>query len=191
MQEGTWANVQGMAPRNFTCGHEGCGREVASERGWYYQRPGLSADAWIYVCPGCRCPTFFHAGMQVPGVSLGSKVDHLPQVVKELYEEARKVTSQGAHTSAVMACRKILMHVAVEKGAAPNQGFVAYVDHLVNNRYVPPNSQPWVDRIRAKGNEANHEIKLMGQQDASETLGFVEMLLKFIYEFPGKVAQTP
>lgn len=83
------------------------------------------------------------------------------------------------------------MHVAVEKGAAPNQSFVAYVDHLVNNRYVPPNSQPWVDRIRAKGNEANHEIKLMGRQDASETLGFVEMLLKFIYEFPGKVAQTP
>jgi len=43
-----------------------------------------------------------------------------------------------------------------------------------------------VDHIRTKGNEANHEIRLMGRQDAEELVTFVEMLLKFIYEFPSK-----
>jgi hypothetical protein len=44
-----------------------------------------------------------------------------------------------------------------------------------------------VDHIRKKGNEATHEIALMGQADAEELIGFTEMLLKFIYEFPARV----
>ena len=78
------------------------------------------------------------------------------------------------------------MHIAVEQGAQQNKSFVEYVDYLVQNHFAPPKSQPWVDRIRQKGNEANHEIRIMQKADAQEIMTFLEMLLKFIYEFPQK-----
>lgn len=83
------------------------------------------------------------------------------------------------------------MHIAVEQDADENQSFVQYVDYLVNNGFAPPKSQPWVDRIRQKGNEATHEIRIMGKPDAQEIITFLEMLLKFIYEFPQKAQQPP
>ena len=48
-----------------------------------------------------------------------------------------------------------------------------------------------VDHIRKKGNEANHEIKLMTQADAEELIAFTEMLLKFFYEFQNRVPAPP
>ena len=56
--------------------------------------------------------------------------------------------------------------------------------------YVPPNGQGWVDHIWTKGNEANHEIRLMRKTDAEELISFSEMLLKFIYEFPQRVMKA-
>jgi hypothetical protein len=56
--------------------------------------------------------------------------------------------------------------------------------------YVPPNGKAWVDHIRKKGNEANHEIVLMKKEDSQELISFVEMLLKFIYEFPNRVPKS-
>jgi hypothetical protein len=49
----------------------------------------------------------------------------------------------------------------------------------------------WVDRIRTQGNEAAHEIVLKTKEEADEILTFLEMLLKFIYEFPGRVTPSP
>lgn len=84
------------------------------------------------------------------------------------------------------------MNIAVAQGAKEGESFVAYVEHLANAGFVPPNGRGWVDHIRSKGNEANHEIKLMGQSDAEELISFAEMLLKFIYEFPSKIPpKTP
>ena len=56
--------------------------------------------------------------------------------------------------------------------------------------YVPPNGRAWVDHIRTKGNEANHEIKLMSKADAEELIVFAEMLLKFMFEFPGRLPKA-
>ena len=47
-----------------------------------------------------------------------------------------------------------------------------------------------MDHIRKKGNEANHEIRLMKKADAEELISFSEMLLKFIYEFPQRVPKA-
>jgi len=79
------------------------------------------------------------------------------------------------------------MHIAVQKGAEEGKPFTAYVEHLAAKGYVPPDGTAWVDYIRKKGNEANHEIHLVYQQDAEILIGFVEMLLKLIYEFPSKI----
>ncbi len=79
------------------------------------------------------------------------------------------------------------MHIAVDLKAAPNLSFLQYVEYLAAQGYVPPNGRAWVDHIRAKGNEANHEIVLMQKNDSEELISFIEMLLKFIYEFPNRV----
>ena len=82
------------------------------------------------------------------------------------------------------------MNIAVSQGAAPGESFMEYVEYLANNGYVPPKGKGWVDHIRKKGNEANHEIVLMTMGDADELISFTEMLLKFIFEFPSRVPTT-
>jgi hypothetical protein len=62
--------------------------------------------------------------------------------------------------------------------------FIDYVNFLAEKNYIPPDGKGWVDYIRKKGNEATHEIAIMKKQDAEELLSFIEMLLKFIFEFP-------
>jgi hypothetical protein len=79
------------------------------------------------------------------------------------------------------------MHIAVSKGAAPGDTFINYVQFLADKNFIPPDAKEWVDHIRKKGNEANHEIAIMTQEDAEELLSFCEMLLKVIFEFPAAV----
>ena len=94
--------------------------------------------------------------------------------------------SVSAYTASVLACRKLLMNIAVAQGAAEGKKFAEYVQYLADNGYVPPNGKGWVDHIRKKGNEATHEIPHMERGDAEELIAFAEMLLKFIYEFPAR-----
>jgi hypothetical protein len=82
------------------------------------------------------------------------------------------------------------MHLAVAQGAPEGESFLKYVDYLAAQGYVPPNGRAWVDHIRTKGNEANHEIKLMTKADSEELIVFAEMLLKFMFEFPGRIPKT-
>lgn len=79
------------------------------------------------------------------------------------------------------------MNIAVAEGAEANKSFVHYVEYLSEKNFIPPNGKGWVDYIRKRGNEANHEIALMSETDASALVGFVEMLLRFIYEMPSLV----
>jgi hypothetical protein len=83
-----------------------------------------------------------------------------------------------------MVCRKILMHLAVEKGAKPGGTFQSYFEHLAANGYVPPGGEGWVEYVRQRSNEANHEIVIMADTDSTALIKCVEMLLRFIYEFP-------
>lgn len=90
-----------------------------------------------------------------------------------------------------MDCRKLLMHVAVDKGAAAGENFVSYVNYLEQNHFTPPGSRDRVDYIRQAGNEANHEIKTMHQQDAENLITFSAMILQFVYEFGQKIKPPP
>ena len=76
------------------------------------------------------------------------------------------------------------MHIAVAEGADEGKTFLSYVDYLVEHHYAPPKSKVWIDKIRAHGNEAAHEIVLKTNGEANEIMVFLEMLLKYIYEFP-------
>ncbi|MCA9233271.1 MAG: DUF4145 domain-containing protein [Planctomycetales bacterium] len=184
----SWHNVQKIHPVRFRCGF--CDDQVANDKG-YFASLGDRLRYHIYLCPGCDKPTFFdESGRQFPGVPFGEKVNSLPAEVDALYLEARNACSVAAFTSAVLACRKILMNVAVEQGAPAGLKFIEYVDHLANTGLIPPNSRGWVDHIRKKGNEATHEIAMMSKADATELMALTEMLLKIVYEFPRRVPTT-
>ena len=45
----------------------------------------------------------------------------------------------------------------------------------------------WVDYIRSRSNDANHDIVEFTQQDAIAIIELTEMSLRIIYEFPKKV----
>jgi hypothetical protein len=183
-----WEGIQAVESRSYTCGY--CGTSLASERGWRAQlgRSGPIA-ANIYICHQCDRPTFFdHERNQTPGVVFGAPVNDIPEkTVEQLYDEARNTTGAGAYTAAVLCCRKLLMHIAVSKGAASGDTFINYVQFLADKNFIPPDAKDWVDHIRKKGNEANHEIAIMSKDDAEELLSFCEMLLKVIFEFPATV----
>ena len=181
-----WTNTQGLTPMSFTCGH--CGKVVASVAGYC---TGDIPQRFIYVCPNCSRPTYFAEDKtQLPGIAPGVGVEHLPDDVEKLYREARNCVAIGSYTSSVLSCRKLLMQIAVAQEAATGRSFVDYVEYLAEKGYVPPNGRGWVDHIRKKGNEANHEIRLMKKADAEELISFFEMLLKFIYEFPQRVPKA-
>ena len=79
------------------------------------------------------------------------------------------------------------MHIAVSKGVHADQGFMGYVQFLLEKHYIPPDAKSWVDQIRIKSNEANHEITVMTREDAEDLMSFCHMLLKVIFEFPAIV----
>ena len=92
--------------------------------------------------------------------------------------------SVSAYTSAMMACRKLLMNVSATQGAKEGLGFVDYVDFLVNKGYAPPNSRDWVDKIRSIGNQASHKIPTVSRADAILVISFTDALLRFVFGFP-------
>lgn len=191
-----WQKRSIIFPRDWTCGY--CGNIVAGNSGYYATHPGVSdADAtaksndFVYICPRCGCPTaFIHDGVdviQVPGPKFGNEICGLPETVSALYDEIRECVKVGAFTSAVLSERKLLMHIAVDNGAEEGKSFFEYVAYLSDAGYVPPNGKGWVDEIRKRSNEANHEIVMASLDDACQLLDFIEMLLKFIYEFPSRI----
>jgi hypothetical protein len=178
----SWNGLNHISSKQFKCGH--CSQFVASDKGWSTN----DKAAYIYVCSHCQNPTLFHEQLQIPGIVFGSDVADIDDIeVNSLYQEARKCTSDGAFTAAVLCCRKLLMHVAVAKGAQADKSFIEYVQFLADKNYIPPDAKDWVDLIRQKGNEANHEISMMKSDDAKDLIDFSGMLLTLIYEFPAAI----
>ena len=185
-----WLQAAHYPPRKWQCGY--CGNDVASNTG-YRNPPGPNYPvATILICGFCGGPTYFASdGSHHPTAKPGEDVPHLPEDLAVLYEEARVSAGDGAHTAAVLVCRKMLMHMAAANGADGNLTFLAYVEYLAKNGFIPPGAQPWVDYIRRRGNEATHELVVMTIEDSTALVRFVEMLLRFLYEFPALVPPPP
>ncbi len=185
-----WNPTQQQDSKSYDCSF--CGNRVASDKGWSARtvehRMSVPAGA-VYICPHCEHPTYFTSrGRQIPGAFFGSSVSGIEEKeIEELYNEARRAYSESCFTAVVLCSRKLLMHLAVSKGAEEGLSFVKYVDYLDTNHYVPPGSKSWIDKIREKGNEANHEIAIMTKAEAEDILSFCEMLLKILFEFPSKL----
>ncbi|MEU3366736.1 DUF4145 domain-containing protein [Streptomyces pseudogriseolus] len=154
------------------CGNSAVGAVVAA----YFEH-----EIYWIRCPSCGGGTVISNGAQFPGPKIGGDVLGLPDDVEQAYQEARSCAGVNAYTAAEVMCRKILMHVAVDKGAESGKSFAYYLSYLSDEGYVTPPMQPWVDEIRKNGNIAVHEIPATDPERALGTLIFTEQLLRMVY----------
>ncbi len=173
----------------YTCGH--CGREVSGYVIAYstQEHSGVCQVRWLQ-CPACRRASVYDATAGVlPGIPFGPSIEGLPGKVGAAYAEARRCLSVQAHTAAEGMCRKILMHIAVDKGAEEGKTFAFYVDFLEREGYVTPPMRGWVTLIKDHGNEAQHRIDAPDRKQAEGTLLFTAQLLRTVYEMGHLAAQ--
>jgi hypothetical protein len=68
-------------------------------------------------------------------VPYGENVDHVSDsVLSVLYAEGAARTEQGRFTCVVLACRKILMHIAVAQGSS--RRVIRHVSFLVEQNFT-------------------------------------------------------
>jgi hypothetical protein len=184
-----WNSAGAIGNKSYICGF--CGHQVGPHLGYIATNHPNPQTRQIYICPTCDKPTFFDENKkQTPGIRIGNNVQGVTDNgVAALYNQARDCASLGAYTATTLLCRKILMNLAVQHGDSPGKSFIEYMGYLEAKGYVPPNGKSWVDRIRTKGNEATHEIRLIEEIESSQILKFTEMLLKFVYEFPSMLQE--
>ncbi len=183
---GKWRNLSNIPNKNYICGY--CGKDINSFIGYYIAIEGYSepsGEGYIYICHHCNKPTYISYDIQTPGSIYGEnfkKEIFDDELIYMLYEEARKCMEIRAFTSVGMCCRKLLMHIAVNCGAKEGQRFIEYVNYLDSNNYIPTNCKDWVDIVRNKGNEANHEIMILNETDAKQLINFIQMIISVIYK---------
>ncbi len=173
----------------ITCGN--CGRAVAAlviaESGFNGIEVPYGADAiqWLQ-CPACYdgC-VLTMSGVVWPVAPAGGSVANLPEDVAQAWREARTAHAVAAYTSSEIMCRKILMHVAVDVAQSqPGATFLQYIDALDKAGYFGPKLRPAIDKVRQRGNAANHDLPASTETESLVTLRITEHLLRGVYEIP-------
>lgn len=154
------------------------------------------AVKWLR-CVSCREGFVLRAGSIVPGV----EPLRVPQGVAgnelAVWREVRACLASGANSAAVLLCRKLLLHMAVEHGLpAKNDkdrapGFVECVDHLQAVGVMTSHMRPWVERVKDVGNEATHELVTISAPNALMVATFTEQLLVLAYEMDALMQGPP
>ncbi|WP_062532351.1 DUF4145 domain-containing protein [Jeotgalibaca dankookensis] len=186
-----WKGERYMFENNFQCGY--CGSITSSVQGMSLRNKTNPNDSeqrddnnGVYICTHCKMPTFLWQDIQVPGLKYGSRVENLPDMIDQVYTEARNAFSSGAYTGVVLLCRKLLMHISVELGAGTNLKFIEYVNYLEDKKHITVRSKDWVDSIRKSGNTSTHEIEIASKEEAERMIKFSEMILKTNFEYPAE-----
>jgi hypothetical protein len=153
---------------------------------------GMYLTQWL-LCTNCGKGSVYTYSEIFPKSLFGIVLEGLPKNILKAYTEARNCMSVGAYTACELICRKLLMHVAVDKGAKEDQAFIEYVNHLESRGYVTPPMKDWVDLIRKHGNQATHVLEEPEKERAESTLMFTAELLRLVYEmdYLGKKYTTP
>jgi hypothetical protein len=117
------------AHESITCPF--CGDKVVGAVVAQTHEQGITFVQWIR-CPSCDQGMVKNTGTLFPGPLLGEKVEGLPAEVDAAYLEARRCAGVDAFTSCELMCRKILMHIAVDKGDTGGRTFAQHLDYLEN-----------------------------------------------------------
>ena len=181
-----------MAVWSIRCGNCGDGVSADVVFGW----PGGSVVQQEMEAPRStlwlRCPSCLEGSVKLgngavyPTAPAGGAVQYLPADVDQAWREARSSHAVAAYTAAEMVCRKILMHLAVDRAnSSAGKSFAEYVDDLEDAGYIVTGLKGTVDQIRQRGNTANHELPASTESESLQTLGITEYLLKGAYELAG------
>ncbi|WP_051436761.1 DUF4145 domain-containing protein [Brachyspira alvinipulli] len=182
-----WQSIDEYKSISFICWN--CGENIASEKayGATYYSTGYKKNFYIglvYICHKCNAPNIFNRdGDPIIKPPYGKNIDKLPNEIREAYNEARKCMQVGAYTAASMILRKILMNVAVSEGKEEGDTFKNYIDYLDNEGIIHKKQKGLINKVREIGNEANHEIKSVSEEDAQYIFKLIEHLLLNNYEF--------
>ena len=77
------------------------------------------------------------------------------------------------------------MHIAVDvTGSKVGKDFTDYIDDLVKGGYVTTGTEAVVDKLRQRGNTANHDLPASSESESLTTLTITEHLLRGVYEVP-------
>lgn len=175
---------------SYTCSH--CASKVSGAVVAFYQWQTATGtvirNKWL-LCPNCSLGSVQVRGIIYPGSPFGPKLQGLPTDVNDSYEEARRCMEVSAYTAAELICRKILMHVAVEKGAKEGESFAAYLTYLESQGFITPPMKGWVDLIRQHGNHATHKLDAPEKARAESTVMFTAELLRLTYEMEFMASQ--
>jgi Domain of unknown function (DUF4145) len=167
-------------PITWRCGH--CGNRVGVPNPVWQ-----AGESKAIMCPVCAEVTALVHGAYYPPAREHAAVEHLPPDVDVAWNEAVNSAGAGAFTASEIMCRKILMHVAVDKtGADEGKAFTEYIDALDSAGYIPTGLKPKIDEIRTRGNVANHELPASDKEVADRTLSVTRFLLVSIYELPNQ-----
>ena len=180
-------NSDNLSRHNYRCGH--CGRENSGRVVSIYHTDKNKTTPRIkfMLCTSCADGSvWIMPDKVIPGISPGEKLEGLPTEVNEAYEEARKCFAINSYTACELLCRKILMHIAVDKGAAEGKSFKFYLDFLETKGYITPSIKSWVDIIRKNGNDSTHKLETPSKERAENTFMFTMQLLRIIYEMEYK-----
>lgn len=177
--DGNWQHLTKIKSQSFVCYN--CENQVASDVG-YYRCDGRANYNDIYICPHCNAPNIWDSWGKSPVLKpYGNDLKKLPQDVDIVYSEARKCMSVGAYTASAMMMRKLLMNFAVEKGAKEGDSFSNYVKYLCDESYIHRANRKMAEKIRGLGNEANHKVTPINEDDAKNIFDFVTLVLIYNY----------
>jgi Domain of unknown function (DUF4145) len=152
-------------------------------------RAADSGRLWLR-CVGCHHGLVRNFGDLSPAPLPLSEPAGLPDDAAKLWNEIRRCPGVRAYTATVMPCRKILLHVAVEKGLPPNNDkdraptFAEALEYLEAEGFVTVHIRPWVERIKDFGNDANHEIPSTSAMQANDVATFTYEFLRLTYDMP-------
>lgn len=149
--------------------------------------------SWLR-CAVCLKGTVANMDAVSPSAQVLRDPRGLPPAEMQIWGEVRACLGVGASAAAVMLCRKLLLHVAVEhglpaenaKGRSPN--FFEAVQHLEQEGIITAKMRPWVDRIKDVGNDANHELTPITAEQAKDVSQFTLQLLVLAYELDALMA---
>ena len=180
-------------PLTYTCGH--CGSTVTTVLGFNRSLENTDFGFPILIHEIRMCPRCYYASniryragklsLQFPRPLLGehfdakSKSSEVQQIVN-LYDESRKAISLGGSSCGVLMFRKLLMHIAADQGA-PAGSFESYCEWLKTNNIVAKPQHSIPDRVRKAGNTENHEVRIATDEEASNLLDLVTLLIRSVY----------
>ena len=165
-------------------------------------------DGWVLLVGSCHLSELRSPDLHREVESTSSVVDHimpkslsgtslsgLPPDIEPLWAEIRRAAAEGSPTLAVMGCRKMLMHLAVE--AAKEDGeddpslesFWSAAEYLKNNNWFPKRAPDIGHIIREAGNDVNHEVVMSDDSEAEVVILFTEAVLRTMYHYPAQVGE--